>query len=92
MDLARVIGSVWATRKDPQLEGLKMMMVQPVNERLEAKGTPIIAVDSVGAGIGEIVFYITAYEAVIPLKKQPALSDATIIGIVDKIELTHDPS
>jgi len=92
MDLARVIGTVWATQKDPQLTGLKMQMVQPITPDLKSKGTPIIAIDSVGAGVGEIVFYITASEAVIPLANKPALSDATIIGIVDRIELDNDAS
>lgn len=92
MDIARVIGTVWATQKDEQLNGLKMQIIQPLTAAQKPKGTPIIAVDSVGAGVGETIFYITASEAVIPLEKKPALSDATIVGIIDKIELTHDAS
>jgi len=87
MNLARVIGTIWATRKDPNLEGLKMQIIQPINVKEKASGTPIIAVDTVGAGVGETVYYVTAYEAVIPLEKKPALSDASIVGIVDRIEL-----
>ncbi|RMH62748.1 MAG: ethanolamine utilization protein EutN [Calditrichaeota bacterium] len=90
MHLAKVIGTIWATRKDSQLEGLKLQLIQPVNIKGQALGSPLIAADSVGAGQGETVFYVTAYEAVIPLEKQPALSDATIVGIVDKIELAHE--
>ena len=90
MELAKVIGNIWATQKDPQLVGLKMQLIQPINKELKNIGDPLIAVDSVGAGSGEIVFYITASEAVIPLKNKPALSDATIVGIVDKIEINND--
>ena len=87
MNLARVIGTIWATRKDPNLEGLKMQIIQPVSADKKDTGTPIVAVDTVGAGVGEIVYFVTAYEAVIPLEKKPALSDASIVGIVDRIEL-----
>jgi ethanolamine utilization protein EutN len=87
MNLARVIGTIWATKKDKNLVGLKMQVIQPITESLEKSGDPLIAVDSVGAGQHEIVYYVTAYEAVIPLEKKPALADATIVGIVDQIEL-----
>jgi len=86
MNLAKVIGTIWATRKDPQLEGLKLQLIQPIDIYKNNSGSPIIAVDTVGAGQGEIVYYVTAYEAVIPLRKKPALTDASIVGIVDKIE------
>ena len=89
MNLAKIIGTIWATQKDPQLENLRMQLIQPINSHQKELGKPIIAVDSVGAGTGEIVFYITASEAVIPLKNKPALSDATIIGIVDNIEVIN---
>ena len=89
MNLAKIIGTIWATQKDPQLENLRMQLIQPINANQKELGKPIIAVDSVGAGVGEVVFYITASEAVIPLKNKPALSDATIIGIVDNIEVTN---
>ncbi|MEJ2054280.1 MAG: EutN/CcmL family microcompartment protein, partial [Calditrichaceae bacterium] len=68
MNLARVIGTIWATQKDPNLNGLKMQVIQPVNVHEKATGSPIIAVDTVGAGVGEVVYYVTAYEAVIPLE------------------------
>ncbi len=87
MNLARVIGTIWATAKDEQLEGLKMQIIQPINIHAEDHGQPLVAIDTVGAGQGEIVYYVTAYEAVIPLEVQPALADASIVGIVDRIEL-----
>ena len=87
MNLAKVIGTVWATRKDENLEGLKMQIIQPIDVHQKKNGDNIIAVDTVGAGSGEIVYYVTASEAVIPLQKKPALADASIVGIVDKIEV-----
>jgi len=87
MDLAKVIGKIWATQKDSQLDGLKMQLIQPINAIKNNIGNPLIAVDTVGAGEGDIVFYITASEAVIPLKNKPALSDASIVGIVDRINI-----
>ncbi|MGD9897642.1 MAG: EutN/CcmL family microcompartment protein [Calditrichaceae bacterium] len=87
MELARIIGTIWATQKDKNLEGLKLQIIQPIDIYRQDAGSPIVAVDTVGAGVGETVYFVTAYEAVIPLSKKPALADASIVGIVDKIEL-----
>ena len=86
MNLAKVIGTIWATKKDQNMEGLKMQLIQPITTENKNTGEVLIAVDTVGAGSGEIVYYVTAYEAVIPLQNQPALVDASIVGIVDRIE------
>lgn len=87
MFLGRVIGNIWATRKYDALNTFKLMFVQPINSENENIGEPIIAVDTVGAGSGEIIFYITASEAVIPLPVEMAPVDASIVGIVDTINL-----
>jgi len=87
MNMARIVGTIWATRKDPNLDGLKMQIIQPITVEEKASGSPIVAVDTVGAGVGELVYYVTAYEAVIPLKKKPALCDASIVGIINRIEV-----
>ena len=87
MYFARVIGTVWATRKDENLHGFKLQFIQPLNRKRENVGDPIVAVDTVGAGPGETVLYITAREAVIPLPVEMAPVDATIVGIVDRIDL-----
>lgn len=83
--LGKVIGNVWATKKYPALNSLKLMFVQPMNGEYIKTDEPIIAVDTVGAGPGEIIFYITASEAVIPLPVDMAPVDASIVGIVDTI-------
>lgn len=88
MNLARVVGTIWATRKDKNMEGLKLQLIQPITVDAQDTGDVLIAADTVGAGCGETVYYVTAYEAVIPLEKQPALVDASIVGIVDKIEVS----
>ena len=87
MFLGQVIGTVWATRKDENLRSLKLQFVQPLTADREKAGSPIVAVDTVGAGPGETVFYITAREAVIPLRVEMAPVDASIVGIVDRIDL-----
>lgn len=87
MYFGKVIGTIWATRKDESLSGFKLQLVQPINAERKPDGTPIIAVDTVGAGSGETVFYITAREAVIPLPVSQAPVDASIVGIVDRIDL-----
>ncbi|MEN8191255.1 MAG: EutN/CcmL family microcompartment protein [Bacteroidota bacterium] len=85
MLLGKVIGSIWATRKYEAVKGYKMLLVQPLNSDHEEMEDPIMALDTVGAGVGEIIFYITASEAVIPLDVDMAPVDASIVGIVDSI-------
>lgn len=87
MYLGKIIGTIWATRKYDAVTGYKMQFVQPINAELEKLGEPIVALDTVGAGPGEIIFYVTASEAVIPLDVDMAPVDASIVGIVDSINL-----
>jgi ethanolamine utilization protein EutN len=89
MFLARVIGTVWATRKDEHLKGFKLQFIQPIDRRRNDVGDPIVAVDTVGAGAGETIMYITAREAVIPLPVDEAPVDASIVGIVDRIDISE---
>jgi ethanolamine utilization protein EutN len=85
--LGKVIGNIWATQKYESLKGFKLLLVQPLNAVYKNIGDPIIAVDTVGAGPGETIFYITASEAVIPLPVDFAPVDASIVGIVDSINI-----
>ena len=87
MFLGKVIGTIWATRKDEHLVNFKLQCVEPHNASGKAAGDPIIAVDTVGAGVGEIVMYITAREAVIPLPSDMAPVDASIVGIVERVDV-----
>jgi ethanolamine utilization protein EutN len=86
MNIAKIIGTVWATRKHPSLEGYRLQIMQPLNSRLEPVGSFVVGTDAIGSGQpGEIVYYVTSGEAPIPFgKKIP--TDVTIIGIVDRID------
>ena len=87
MFFAKVIGTLWATQKDEMMRSFKLQVIQPLNAKREQTGPPMIAVDTVGAGQGETVFYITSREALIPLPVEMAPVDASIVGIVDRIDL-----
>jgi ethanolamine utilization protein EutN len=83
MQLARVIGNVVATRKDPNLTGIKLLVIQPIAPDGSSAGRTLVALDSIGAGVGENVFFVRGREAAYPFYPVEAPSDATIIGIVD---------
>ena len=83
MQLARVLGEVVATMKDSSLDGLKLLVVQPIAPGGEPAGRAIVALDSVGAGVGENVFFVRGREAAFPFYPAEPPADATIIGIVD---------
>lgn len=84
MFLAKVIGTVVATRKDPGLQGIKLLVIQPLKTDRTSTGRPLVAVDSVGAGAAEEVFYVRGKEASFPFLPAEVPADAAIIGIVDE--------
>ena len=83
MLLARVVGTVVASRKDPGLTGIKLLLIQPLRTDRSSAGKPLVAVDSVGAGAGEDVFYVRGREASFPFLPDDVPADAAIVGIVD---------
>jgi microcompartment protein CcmK/EutM len=83
MQLARVIGDVVATRKDESLTGITLLVVQPLSADRTPAGRPIVAVDAVGAGVGEEVFFVRGKEASFPFYPAEPPVDAGIVGIVD---------
>ncbi|HUK37204.1 MAG TPA: EutN/CcmL family microcompartment protein [Vicinamibacterales bacterium] len=83
MQIARVVGDVVVTRKDQNLTGLKLLILQPLTPEREVAGRTLIAVDSVGAGVGEEVFFVRGKEASFPFYPVEAPVDAGIVGIVD---------
>ncbi len=87
MNLAKVIGTVWATQKHPELTGAKLQIVQPMDHLEQNVGSPIVAVDTAGAGPGETVYFVSAREATIPYPADLAPIDAAIVGIVDRIDV-----
>ena len=83
MILARVIGTVVASRKDAGLGASALLLVQPLAADGSASGKPIVAVDSIGSGVGEQVFYVRGREAALPFLPAEVPTDAAIVGIVD---------
>ncbi len=88
MQIARVIGTVVATRKHRKFEGAKLLLVQPISLDDTPRGTPLLAVDSVGAGVHEKVLIVlegrAAGEA---LGRKAAPVDAAVIGIIDQVDV-----
>jgi microcompartment protein CcmK/EutM len=90
MELARVLGTVVATVKTDSLEGRKLLVIQPLDSDLNKRGKPTVAIDSVGAGESEVVFWCRGREASFPFLPSEVPSDCTIVGIVDSVFL--DPA
>ena len=83
MQIARVIGDVVATIKDGALHGHKLLVLQPVTPDRRATGRTLVAVDAVGAGVGEHVFFVRGKEASFPFLPAETPTDACVVGIVD---------
>ena len=83
MQIARVIGTVVSTVKNESLEGRKFLIVQTLDADLNPKGNPQVALDAVGAGVGELVFWCRGKEASFPFKRDETPTDCTIVGIID---------
>ena len=90
MQLARVVGRVVSTVKQETLSGVTLQWLQPVNSRGANAGKPLVAVDRVGVGPGEVVYYITSREAAMTLDNNFAAVDAGIVGKVDHIDLGRE--
>ena len=87
MQLARVIGEVVASVKDANLMGSTLLVLQPITEAGEPAGRTLVALDSVGAGVGEHVFFVRGREAAFPFSPAEPPTDAAIVGIVDHWDL-----
>lgn len=87
MQLARVIGNVVSSVKDANLNGHTMLLVQPINPERQSFGRPVVALDAVGAGVGEFVFFVRGREAAFPFYPGEPPTDACVVGIVDRWDL-----
>ena len=83
MQIGRVVGDVVASRKDPALDGIPLLIVQPLSADGQPVGRPLVAVDSVGAGVGQDVFFVRGKEASFPFHPAAPPADAGIVGILD---------
>jgi len=89
MRVGKVIGNIWATRKEERLSGLKLMLVQPLDilENQVQEMVPIVAADMIGAGVGETVIYVGGSSARSAVGDMSIPVDATVVGIVDDLEI-----
>ena len=83
MHLARVVGEIVCTMKDDNLVGMKLMVLQPIAASGDDAGRTLVALDSIGAGVGEHVFFVRGREAAFPFYPAEPPTDASIVGIVD---------
>ncbi len=83
MQLGRVVGTVVLNNQDDALNGVTLLLVQPISSSREATGRVIVAADSCGAGVGEHVFFVRGKEASFPFHPKEVPADAGIVGIVD---------
>jgi microcompartment protein CcmK/EutM len=90
MLLAKIVGTVVATRKDPRLVSSKLMVVRPVDARsLKSDGHYLVAVDTVDAGVGETVLIVSGSSARMASGLKDCPVDAAIVGIVDSVEVSE---
>lgn len=87
MVMAKVVGTVTATRKEDELGGLKLLLVRACDADGKPSGGTIVAVDAVGAGVGELVLYVSGSSARQTKVTKDRPVDATIMAIVDEIEI-----
>jgi ethanolamine utilization protein EutN len=89
MILARIIGTVVATRKDPRLLSTKLLVARPIDPRGKADGAPLVAVDTVDAGVGETVLIVSGSSARMAAGLKDCPVDAAIVGIIDAVEINE---
>ena len=90
MFLAKVIGNIVSTQKNPKFQGMKLLLIQPYitkEEQLVQSGSSVVAVDSVGAGIGEFVLFTQGSSARLTDTTKDSPTDTVIVGIVDTVEI-----
>jgi len=87
MKLGKIIGRVVSTQKVESFEGLKLVLVQPVNEKLESVGGAIVAVDTLQADIGQTIYFEVSKEASRVIEREMNPCDAAIMGIVDDMNI-----
>jgi ethanolamine utilization protein EutN len=91
MYFGRVIGCVWCTAKNAELQGLRLLLVQPLTPELNVTGKHIVCTDCTGAGAGELVYWVRGKEASFPFLPAEPPTDTCIVGIVDAVHLKSAP-
>ena len=86
MFLARVVGCVVSTMKDPNLKGRRLLILQPLTPQLKETGKRVVALDCVGAGAGEVVYWCRGKESSFPFLPDEVPTETTVVGIVDRVD------
>ena len=89
MLLAKIVGTVVATRKDPRLVSSKLLVARPIDPRGKAEGSYLVAVDTVDAGVGETVLVVSGSSARMASGLKDSPVDAAIIGIIDTVDIAE---
>jgi ethanolamine utilization protein EutN len=89
MFLGRVIGTCVATQKSAGLDGVRLLVVEPLDPHRRRTGDPFVAVDTLGAGPGEVVYWVGAREAALALDEAFVPVDAAIVGLIDEIDVVR---
>ena len=92
MRLGRVVGRIWSSVKTQQLEGVKLLLIQPIDETGADAGRALIATDAVGAGTGTTVYWCRGREASFAMLPADVGADAAVVGIVDSINIAGEAS
>lgn len=87
MYLGRVVGCVWSTVKNRNLEGQRMLVIQPLTPELANTGQRLICTDCTGAGAGELIYWVRGREASLALLPNEPATDTTVVGIVDSVHV-----
>ena len=89
MILAKIVGTVVATRKDPRLVSCKLLVARPMDPRGKAEGSYLVAIDTVDAGVGETVLIVSGSSARMAAGLKDCPVDAAVVGIIDNIDLNE---
>ncbi|HEX8424574.1 MAG TPA: EutN/CcmL family microcompartment protein [Pyrinomonadaceae bacterium] len=92
MFLGKVVGTVWSTKKTPDLEGVKFLIVHPIELDKEPNRSSIVVADRLGAGVGEIVMCAFGKAARSAIGDQEMSIEAAVVGIVDRVDVQGSPS
>lgn len=90
MQLGRVVGCLWSSVKNSGLDAQRLLLVQPVKPDLSASGRVLVCTDCTGAGAGEVVYWVRGREASFPFQPSEVPTDATIVGIVDELNVQRN--
>jgi microcompartment protein CcmK/EutM len=89
MLLAKIVGTVVATRKDPRLVSNKLLLARPVDPKGKTEGNYLVAIDTVDAGIGETVLIVSGSSARMAAGMKDTPVDAAVVGIIDSVDLSE---